>query len=87
MLHQTDIKIEKNVPVPSGAGRGRNPLYPFTDMEIGDSFALPLVAEAGGSTATNRVNQAASQHSRRHGAKFTVRTLRDEGIVRCWRVA
>lgn len=39
----TNFAIEKNVPLPttSAAGRGRGSLYPFDDLEVGDSFFVP----------------------------------------------
>ena len=87
--------IDKKVPLPrakSGLNRACHK-YPFDVMEKGDSFAVPLSGEittAGKNApydkALVRVRSAASNFSRRRGRKFTVRTLKDEGVVRCWRV-
>lgn len=86
------FKIEKNVPVPPKRGGGREPCYPFADMDIGDSFSVPLVGaptspSACNDSATQRLSCAASAHFKRNNRKFTVRELRDEGVARCWRVA
>lgn len=41
----SNFAIEKNVPLPTTttAGRGRGSLYPFDDLEVGDSFFVPQV--------------------------------------------
>lgn len=64
--------VEKNIQMP------RN--YPFEQMEVGDSFAVP----AGIKRQT--VNIAALRWSRKHGGKFSVRVMPDRSF-RCWRVA
>lgn len=64
-------RIEKNVPLPQR--------YPFAQMEIGDSFAVPE-----GINRT-RVSVAAKRHGDKHGQKFTVRIMPDRSF-RCWRV-
>lgn len=80
------IKIEKNVPLPSYC------TYPFKDMEVGDSFVVPLsgtTIKAGKiDAATHRVSVSAGYWVKKHspGAKFTIRSLVDEGVARCWRV-
>ena len=73
-----EIKIEKSIPLPS-RGRGRKPIYPFGDMDVGDSFAV--------SGLENRVTSAASWFGKRHGKKFTLRTNSETGETRVWRIA
>ena len=67
------FKIEKSVPLT----KGRNS-YPFPQMEIGDSFALP-------SELRISVSNAATAWGKVNGRKFTVQ--RDGDQHRCWRVA
>lgn len=65
-------RIEKGVPIP-----GR---FPFEQMEVGDSFAVPS------GVPRTTISIAALRYGRKHGAKFTTRTLPD-GTIRCWRTA
>ena len=86
------LQIEKGVPMPAPARGGRKGIYPFAAMAVGDSFAVPLKGECssqGHDKAMATVARCASSWSRRHDYvhKFSVRTVRDEGVVRCWRVA
>jgi hypothetical protein len=70
-----EIKIDKNIPVPSRGARRR---YPIATMKIGDSFFVPGVeAQALSSTIANN-----------RPKKFTRRTVVERGIrgVRVWRV-
>lgn len=81
MLDRTKSKIEicKGVPLPPGGGKGRPSLYPFREMEVGDSFVFP-----SGTPAEN-ARTAAAWAGKRQGRKFCVRKI-PEGIA-CWRVA
>ena len=69
--------IEKNVPLPEKNIRWK---YPFDQMEVGDSFAVPE-----GINRT-RVSVAAMRYGREHKMKFTVRQMPDRSL-RCWRIA
>lgn len=72
--------IEKNVPIPSGAGKdGRLSKYPFGLMEVGDSFLAP-------EEQRNAVRSMATYHTRKTKQQFVVRKAED-GKVRCWRVS
>lgn len=65
--------IEKTVPLLPY----HRTIYPFPDMEVGDSFAC-----ANGS----RVSSAVASFSRHNpGKKFSVRKV--DGGYRCWRTA
>ena len=84
------FKIEKDVPMSPAADRGRPPIYPFGQMEIGDSFAIPADAD-GYSSGVNgqrrhKVRIAASAYGKAHGLRFATRMLPD-GSVRIWRTA
>lgn len=65
------IRVDKDVPIPKR--------YPFEQMEVGDSFAVPE-----GINRT-RVSVAAMRYGREHKMKFTVRQMPDRSL-RCWRV-
>jgi len=63
--------IDKNVPLPAR--------FPFEQMEVGDSFAVPP------SVHRTTVGIAALRYGRKHGMKFTVRQVADK-TFRCWRI-
>ena len=50
--------------------------YPYEDMEVGDSFVVPLVARA-------KVLNANYRAGKRLGRVFTAKT--DKEVVRVWR--
>ena len=80
------MKIEKNIPVPpvQKIGRsgkkhgGNNRLYPFGEMEIGDSIFVDL-------SNWKKARDAAFQYGKRNNLKFTTRKT-DCG-VRIWRIS
>lgn len=76
--------IEKNIPVPSGDSRGRPNLYPWSQMEVGDSFAVPVSTEDKASKR-RRLASGARRYAKGRDIKFTVRTL--PGLLRVWRIA
>ena len=86
------IAINKTThPVPSRIGRGPEPLYPFAQMEVGDSFDAPDDMGAyknGSSKRQNAISSSARGYAKKHAseAKFTTRKI-DENTIRCWRVA
>jgi hypothetical protein len=61
--------IDKNVPLPAR--------FPFEQMEVGDSFAVPP------SVHRTTVGIAALRYGRKHGMKFITRKTLD-GTIRCW---
>jgi hypothetical protein len=69
------FKIEKNLPVPPPAEKVR--MYPFLDMEVGDSFAYP-------SNTHHTVRSSMYSYTRNTTMKFSFRKLGEES--RCWRV-
>jgi hypothetical protein len=84
------IAIDKNIPAPAGT-RGRPARYPFADMEVGDSFAVPLAGETWGKgtsdKAVSRLSNASNSFGKRNNWKFVTRSRKAEGVVRCWRIA
>lgn len=80
------IKIDKGVPFPPGASRGPIPKYPWGEMAVGDSFAVPLDDRT---PMTHPTRRAAGLWASRHGVRFATRTVTENGerVVRVWRVA
>lgn len=68
---------------------GRPPLYPFHDMEVGDTFDAPrdLGLTTGGSDRRQHIlATAAKRHGDTYGKEFIVRCV-DKQTVRCKRIA
>jgi len=74
------IRIQRGIPIPRRVGRGRNgnrePKYPWSQMQIGDSFLFP---EEIGRSAHSSAYKAS-----RGGKKFAV--WKTDSGYRCWRV-
>jgi len=55
-------------------------------MEVGDSFKVPI-GEEPAKRIVGRIHTAVSRFTKDlPSRKFIVRTLKAEGIIRCWRV-
>ena len=76
--------IDKGIAMPGKRSGERNWEYPFEDMDIGDSFAVPS-SDAKNGTVNSRINL----HNRAHPeTKFRTRWLMDdqgEMYTRVWR--
>ena len=72
------MKISKGIELPKTT-KGAPRKFPFDQMEIGDSFDIPVDEE---STTINSVYISAS----RLGMTASVRKIEDEGVYRVWRV-
>ena len=70
----SDFKIDKKIPLPNSISRNN---YPFSEMEVGDSFEV-------GPEDINRIRPAATWYGKRHKMKFAVRHY--AGAFRCWRL-
>ena len=85
------VKIDKNIPVPAGTrAGGAEIMFPFEDMEVGDSFFVALLP---GKTEEQMV--AKLRHAYRKYAKqqepeprFTAKIVEEEGVagIRTWRL-
>jgi len=91
-----EFQIERGVPVPPrkrGRGGGRDPIYPFAQMRVGDSFEVYLTSQRFTrarptiSTLQSNLGNIARGYAKRHNpsARFTVRKVSDTA-VRIWRV-
>lgn len=67
-----EITIDKNVPMAASHG---NTKYPWTRMEVGDSFVIP----------SNSGYQLALRASQTHAPK-KFQAKMQAGVIRCWRV-
>jgi hypothetical protein len=87
----TSPPIDHNVPVPNPRNpRIKNPHYPFTKMQVGDSFAVPVeespnmirrLRHSLTGQASNIVRAAGAK-----GTKFVSHYMPEEKAVRIWRV-
>jgi hypothetical protein len=76
-------EIEKGIEIPEGV-TGRPKKYPLKDLEIGDSFLVPLAEHE--SPKIKKVKASLHAISATHKPKkFAIRVV--EGGVRCWRIA
>lgn len=74
------IKLDRDVEQPPlKATGGRILKYPWTKMEIGDSFQFPRVL------SEETVRAMTSHAAKRYHRRFTVRRMPDDSF-RCWRV-
>ena len=86
----TDLKIEKNIPMPD-VRRGRRAFrYPehyelLGDMEVGDSILFPLDHCKQNSVKNKRVNSFIGTAKKKFKYKLSLRKL--GATVRVWRVA
>ena len=67
-------KIEKHIPMPTSRS-----IYPFADMEVGDSFFVPKNDIVG-----TRVSVAISYYKKKNPKK-SFATRKDENGMRIWR--
>jgi hypothetical protein len=84
-IKEETFKIEKNVPIPPIAGRGRKgSKYPIAELKVKDTIFLP------GRTMSQASSIVAAAKKRScEGRKFTLRTVEENGTtgVRIWRIA
>jgi hypothetical protein len=79
------ISLEDDIPLPRAK---RACVYPFGEMEIGQSFSVPLSGDVLPNSKTveyNRVRAAASGYGKRSGKTFALRIDREANLLRCWR--
>ncbi|HEX4439878.1 MAG TPA: hypothetical protein VH854_07385 [Thermoanaerobaculia bacterium] len=79
------FKIDKGMPVPDATWARREPVYPFSEMKVGDSFELREDDYAELRLVRQRLMNAAARYGRRHKMKFTTRRTA-VNAVRIWRV-
>lgn len=80
-----EIIIEKNIPI-SPDGRGvRSFRYPFSKMEVGDSFQVEFVKKKKSAPSAS---SSAFLYGKRTKTKWTSRVTKVDGkhFVRVWRI-
>jgi hypothetical protein len=77
MTNKPTIILEHGIPLPPI--KTRDEIYPFSQMNVGDSFLFPQ------DVSRARASSVAGLAGNRLGMKFATRTCPDG--VRCWRVA
>ena len=75
----SEVKIEKGVPMPVRSLQ-RDSLYPWKQMEVGDSFVM----QSGKSP--NHASNMMRYQRQRTGRQYSSRTQAD-GTIRIWRVS
>lgn len=73
LISSTTFKIEKNVPLPVNSSGPR--VYPFHQMDVGDSFVGP-----------RKAGPAAYSYAKKYGLKFRTKPI-DPASIRIWRTA
>jgi hypothetical protein len=78
------IPVDKGIPVPdhSNAGGHGQRVYPFTSMDVGDSFFVPYLG--GRPDVLKSLRSLAPYYRNKQGVRFTVRKV--DGGVRVWRI-
>jgi hypothetical protein len=74
------MKIDRDIPIPERVN-GRK-IYPFDEMEVGDSFFVEA-------KDAQRARNAVFQWKKRRGREITVRSITEGGVrgLRIWRTA
>jgi hypothetical protein len=70
-------EIEKDIPVTIKSEKAK---YPFSEMEVGDSFLVPK-----GQENAKLHREAAYSHGRKNNVKFKTKSV--AGGTRIWRIA
>ena len=82
----TKYKIEKGLPVIPQKQAGRKGKYPFKELEVGDSFFVPVEnKKEDARIVMRRINPSALTWGIRNGKTITCRI--DGNGVRVWRTA
>lgn len=74
--------IEKGIPIPGARETKR--IYPYQEMEVGDSFAVEDIEPQ---TYGRVASSISAQLKSKNGRKYAMRRIRAEQVIRVWRVA
>lgn len=81
------FQIDKNIPVPArSGGSGREAIYPFKQMEVGDSFEVKLDQSRSTSLAKLQTVLSACGRGAIGKGGVTTRANKEANSVRVWRV-
>lgn len=84
LLPSNRIRIEKNVPMHRRCNNAI--LYPFDDMEIGDSFRVPTSDLDTPRKVDKQIRRQIELFSRRYGGAYAFTIRKVAGGMRCWRI-
>jgi hypothetical protein len=88
-MQDSEFKIEKGVELvelPYEFGKGRPRIYPFAEMEVGDSIKVECPPHKI-KYVRNRMIVAANCHSKYHNLNRKYSSRKVKGGCRLWRVA
>ncbi len=76
--------VERGIPMPA---RRNMTKYPFAQLEVGDSFAVPIPMGTDAGARTAAILSAAYSWGKRNSIRFAVRLDDNKATARVWRVA
>ena len=76
----SNFEIEKDIAIPTRDAWK----YPFNEMEIGDSFFIPLNGQDS-IRLHHKIKSAARHYCKSNMKSFAVRYMKQQGGIRCWR--
>jgi len=79
------IKLETGIPIPPVR---RGLALPFEALEVNESFSMAVPSNQKPGQFASKIRSRAMLYAKRHGGRFLVRIVDDEGegdAVRCWR--
>jgi len=81
------IQIDKNIPVPAETEVSRNTIYPWLEMDIGDSFFQAPHGSEDQKACRKRMVCARANRRKEHGEDYVVAYVTEKGIygVRMWK--
>ena len=80
------IKVEPGKPIPPRSqGKAK---YPWRQMNVGDSFDVPVLSHEGASDRQRSILSCGRQFAIKHDTKYTGRIIRDDDsvVIRVWRI-
>ena len=75
-------EIKKGIPI-SKKTRTAKRKYPFDELEVGDCFDEPYFESDQKDIVGNRISNAIMNYAPK---KFTRRTIKEEYVIRVWRI-
>lgn len=84
-----DVEISSDIPAPQPQDSRRRALFPLSQLEVGQSFAVQVHAEYP-EKVRNKLLAAISNFRKKHKHRRFATALRVENgkdVIRCWRVA
>ena len=83
-MENTEIKIEKNVPIPKTRSRKKTSPYPFWKMLVGDSFFVEMPHDVKNQNKIGMAGWRFRKQNELENWKFSVRKVKNG--YRVWRL-